>query len=135
MQKSTKTTLIFLMVLVLAALACGGSFSTANITEAYLSKDDPGDQRTTTFAPSDRVFYAQIALANAPDDTTLKAAWTAVSVEGEEPNLLIDETELTGGDGFYTFSLSNDSDWPVGQYKVDIYLNNELDQTLTFNVQ
>jgi hypothetical protein len=65
----------------------------------------------------------------------MKASWTAVSVEGEEPNLLIDETELTGGDGAYSFSLSNDSDWPVGDYKVDIYINDELDQTLTFNVQ
>jgi hypothetical protein len=128
-------TLMFLMVLVLAALACGGSFSTANITEAYLSTDDAGLQATTTFAPSDQVFYAQVSLANAPDETVLKAAWTAVAVEGEDPNLLIDETELTGGDGAYNFSLSNDSDWPVGQYKVDIYLNDELDRTLTFNVQ
>jgi hypothetical protein len=76
-----------------------------------------------------------VELANAPDETVLKAVWTAVSVEGEDPNLLIDETELTGGDGFYNFSLSNDSDWPAGQYKVDIYLNDELDRTLTFTVQ
>jgi hypothetical protein len=135
MRKSLKFSLLFLSLLVLAGLACSGSFSTANISDAYLSKDDAGEQATTAFAPSDRVFYVQVELSNAPDETELKAIWTAVAVEGEEPNFLLDETALTGGDGYYTFNLSNTSDWPAGQYKVDLYLNEELDRTLTFTVQ
>ena len=99
------------------------------------AKDDAGQQTTTVFAPTDTTFYSQVELSNAPDSTTLKAVWTAVSTAGEEPNVLIDETTLTGGDGSYTFSLQNDSLWPTGQYKVDLYLNETLDRTLTFTVE
>ena len=126
--------LIGLLVLVLATLACSGSVSTANIGEAWMSTDEDGSSRTTVFS-QEAVFYAQVDLKNAPDDTKLKAVWTAVSVEGVDPNLLIDEVEFTSGDGLVHFTLENDSLWPVGQYKVDIYLNDELDKTLTFDVQ
>lgn len=135
MRYSLKVPFLALCLLILASLACGGSFSTANISEAYLSRDDAGQQTTTVFSPTDTTFYCQVQLSNAPDSTTLKAVWTAVSVVGEEPNLLIDETTLTGGDGNYTFNLQNDSLWPAGQYKVDLYLNDELDRTLDFTVE
>jgi hypothetical protein len=135
MRSSLKVTLILLFLLALSSLACGGSFSTANIKDAFMSRDDAGQQSTTVFAPTDSTFYCQVQLANAPDDTTIKAVWTAVSVAGEEPNLLIDETSFTSGDGLVTFNLSNNGLWPAGQYKVDLYLNDTLDRTLNFTVQ
>ena len=48
------------------------------------------------FSP-DQTFYCIVELANAPDDTKLKAVWTAVEVEGEQPDLLIDQAEMTAG--------------------------------------
>jgi hypothetical protein len=82
------------------------------------------------------VFYCIVEVASAPNDTTLKAAWTAVDVEGEAPNTFIDETEITvGSENIFTFNLSNTGPWPRGQYKVDIYLNDELNRTLEFEVQ
>ncbi|MCA9898414.1 MAG: serine protease [Ardenticatenaceae bacterium] len=123
--------LLFLLV------ACGGdgeiSVSTANISDARLTKDEEGTRSTTTFAPAD-TFYLLVDLANAPDDTTVKAEWTAVSAEGADPNTVLDNVELTNGSGTLTFDLQNDNPWPAGDYKVDIYLNGELDQTLTFKV-
>jgi hypothetical protein len=89
----------------------------------------------TVFAP-DQTFYCIVELANAPDDTKLKAVWTAVEVEGEQPDLLIDEVEMTAEEGnVFTFDLTNNGLWPVGKYKVDLYLNDELDRTLEFEVQ
>lgn len=125
----------FAVVIGLAAiLACGFSVSTANIKDAWMARDQQGEGRTTVFGP-DEVFYCIVDLANAPDDTTVKASWTAVAVEGAEPNTFIDETELTTGAGNMHFELSNSSLWPVGKYKVDLYLNGELDRTLEFDVQ
>ena len=122
-------------MLILAGLACGGSFSTANIDSAILSTDEAGTQKTTVFA-QDQIFYCIVTLANAPEDTTLKAVWTAVDVEGEQPDLLIDQTEATAGNqNVFTFNLSNDQLWPTGKYKVDLYLNDALDRTLNFEVQ
>ena len=124
---------VFLATL-LSLLACGGSFSTANIQRAWLSSDSSGAPETTEFS-QDETFYCLVELANAPDETTLKAVWTAISAEGTDPNFLIDESELTSGDGTITFNLTNDQLWPIGTYKVDLYLNGELDRALTFEVR
>ena len=123
-----------LLATLLSLLACGGSFSTANIQRAWLSSDSSGSPETTEFSQGE-TFYCLLELANAPADTTLKAVWTAISAEGTDPNFLIDESELTTGDGTVTFNLTNDQLWPVGTYKVDLYLNGELDRALTFEVR
>ncbi|MCA9934238.1 MAG: serine protease [Ardenticatenaceae bacterium] len=127
---------IVLLVLAMSLVACGGgevSFSTANIADAHMAKDADGAQATSTFAPDD-TFYLLVDLANATDGTKVKAAWTAVSVEGADPNTHLDDVELTSGSGTLTFDLKNDGSWPAGDYKVDVYLNDELDRTLTFKV-
>jgi len=122
-------------VMVLAILACSGNFSTANISDAYMASDHDGTQRTTAFS-GDQVFYCIVQVANAPEDTTLKVVWTAVAVDGEDPNTEINTTDATvGALDTFTFNLSNDGLWPPGQYKVDIYLNDTLDRTLEFSVQ
>jgi hypothetical protein len=122
------------LVVFAATIACSFSASTANIKEAWMARDYEGDQPTTVFAP-DEVFYCVVDLANAPDDTTVKASWTAVQAEGVTPDTFIDETELTSGSADLHFQLSNNNLWPAGTYKVDLYLNGELDRTLTFEVQ
>ena len=121
------------MALLLAACSREVSFSTANIADARMSKDEAGAQITTTFGPED-VFYLKVSLANAPDDTRVKAAWTAVDAEGAEPNTPLDDVELTSGSATLTFDLENTNPWPAGDYKVDIYLNGTLDRSLSFRV-
>ena len=120
--------------LFLGMIACEFSASTANIKDSWLSFDEEGEQPTEVFGSED-VFYAQVLLANAPDDTIVKAAWIAVEVETGETNFPLDESEITTGEIDLHFELSNDMLWPNGQYKVDIYLNDELDRSLEFTVQ
>ncbi|MBE2198856.1 MAG: serine protease [Anaerolinea sp.] len=134
--KSIKLTPILFASLLLLLAACGGkeiSFSTANIAEAQLAKDEAGTQTTTTFNPED-TFYLIVELANAPDGTKVKASWTAVNVAAADPNTHLDDVELTAGSGTLTFDLANDGPWPAGDYKVELYLNGELDRTLDFKV-
>jgi hypothetical protein len=126
--------LLGLLALILTALACGGSFSTANISEAWTASDVDGEVRTGVFSQSDD-FYAFVDLNNAPEDTQLKAIWTGVSIEGEEPNTVINETVFASSDGIVYFQLFNDELWPIGSYKVDIYINDSLATTLSFSVQ
>lgn len=126
--------LVGILVLMLALAACEVNFSTANIGDAWMSTDEAGQNRTTVYA-QDAVFYAQVNLRNAPDDTKLKAAWIAVNAEDVEPGFLINETEFTSGSGLVRFDLSNTNLWPKGTYKVEIYLNDKLAKTLEFQVQ
>lgn len=125
---------VILVALLGATLACGGSVSTANVADAWMSTDEEGNNRTTVFA-QDADFFAQADLKNAPDDTSLKAVWTAVDVQDTDPGLVINETEFATGSGLVHFTLSNDSLWPTGTYKVEIYLAGELVKTLEYSVQ
>ncbi len=134
MSKSNIRIFIFLPLIMLISIACSFSASTAKISDAYMARDEAGNDRTDVFAPED-AFYCIVELANAPDDTEVKASWYAVDVEGADPNTLIDEYALTTGDATLPFNLVNDTPWPVGKYKVDISLNGEVKQTFEFSVQ
>ncbi len=125
---------IAISMILVTILACGGTVSTANIADAWMSTDAEGNNRTTVFT-QDAIFYAQVDLRNAPDDTNLKAVWIAVDVADVEPNLKINETEFTSGSGLVHFQLSNENLWPVGKYKVEIYLDGKLAKTLEFEVR
>ena len=130
-----KLSIIFvLLTLLLISMACDFSASTANISEAYLSMNEDGSEETTVFA-QDEIIYCIVVLKNAPDETVVKAEWIAVDVENTEPNFVIDIVEITTGSDTLTFNLSNTGLWPLGNYRVDIYLNEELTNSLDFSVQ
>lgn len=135
MMKRIWKILAALVALSLASLACGFSVSTANLADAYMAADPDGAARSSTFGQED-VFYAIVDLANAPDDTEVRAVWYPANVEGEAPETLIDEATITSGDAQLTFDLANTGMlWPLGSYRVDLYLNGELDRSLNFSVQ
>jgi hypothetical protein len=137
------------MVLLFASLACstvtgggensndtGFSFTTANITNAHMAIDESDSQQTNTYAPSTQSFYCYFDLNNAPDDTVVKGEWILVSAEGFESNSVIDTADITGGDNTYYFTLDRSSDaWPVGKYKVNLFVNDKLVQTVEFQVK
>lgn len=127
---------LFVVVLVLASVACEFSASTANISNVHLSLDEADTQRVTSYSPEAPAFYCYFDLNNAPDDTVVKGVWTLVSADGYDPNQEIDSADVTGSDDTYYFSLGGSTDpWPVGEYKIDLYLNGELIQTINFTVQ
>jgi hypothetical protein len=135
---------VLLLAVFLVLTGCSGSFSTAKISSAVLAKDakadsyDPVDP-TSVFATDQPVIHLVVAIKNAPSDTKLKSIWTAVDVGDAAPaGTVIDETEYTAdGSGKVDFTLSQPSTgtWPVGTYKVDIYLDGKLDTTLEFTVE
>ena len=133
-QRSIYPILIVIFALMASTLACGFSASTASLGDAWLSSDDSGNNRTTVFS-QDAIFFAQVDLRNAPDDTQIKAVWVAVDAEGVEPNFEITQTDMQSGSSTLTFRLSNDNLWPTGTYKVDLYLNDNLAQSLNFEVR
>jgi hypothetical protein len=120
--------------IILSVLACGGTISTANISDAWMSTDADGANRTTVYA-QDATFYAQADLRNAPEGTQIQGIWTAVDVQDTEPDFVIAEAELETESSVVTFDLSNDGLWPIGTYKIDLYLNDTLATTIDFEVR
>jgi len=120
-------------LLMLASLACEASASTATISSATLTSDSAGATATTSYAP-DATFYCAVALANAPDTTKVKAVWYAVDDAGTATKFA--EKEIVGSGTPIIFNASNTAGpWPVGKYRVEVYLNDKLDKTLDFAVQ
>ncbi|MEW6028287.1 MAG: hypothetical protein ACOYZ8_11020 [Chloroflexota bacterium] len=136
-MKSKISILLAVLALVASTLACslGGSLALDNARMAF---DSEGKNVTTSFSPSD-VFYVVADLSNAPVGTVVDAKWAAVSVSGLSPNEVFFEQSLTNDEEGFTgtvyFQLFNDSLWPTGTYKVELYLNGTLSQTVTFTVQ
>jgi hypothetical protein len=134
--------LLLISLFVIPALACEFSVSTAKITDTVMAEDAQGDNFepvgvTETYAADQSTFHAVVTVANAPSDTVVKAVWVAVDVgDVAPPNTEIDQTEIeVEGSRNVDFTLTSDSgQWPPGTYKVDIYLNDELDRTLNFTV-
>ncbi len=124
--------LLGLAVLILSALACEFSASTAKIKDAYLIKDEISGEKTTVYA-QDQPFLFIVELANAPDSTRVKAVWYIIHEDGKEEQFV--EKELKTGDSPITFSATNNGLWPVGRYKVMLYLNDELDREREFSVE
>src|SRR3712207_4010729 len=93
--RSTSTMVGLALILALILSACSVSASTANISAATMAQDEAGKDPTKVFSTSDTTFYCIEELSNAPEDTTVKAVWTAVNVEGVKPNLKIDESSIT----------------------------------------
>ena len=123
-----------LALLFLGLLGCEFEASTADIEDAWMARDYEGLQPTDIFGVNE-TFYCIVELKDAPDDTTIKAAWFAEDVEGVEENFLISESELNHGDGRLHFELGNENPWPVGRYEVELYINNRKDQSLDFEVR
>src|SRR5690349_7830245 len=119
-------------MLMFASLACEASASTANITSATLTMDPAGGAATTVFTP-DQTFYYVVELANAPDDTKVKAVWYTLDEAGAASPMA--EKEVVGSGSPITFNASNAGPWPVGNYKVELYLNDKLERTAEFSVQ
>jgi outer membrane usher protein FimD/PapC len=124
------TALALLSMLAVIAAACNFNFSTARIADAKMAKGvtdrmEPVEP-TSTFETSDEVVHCVVVLGNAPEKTRVKAVWTVVNVEGQKPNDKFGETAVEGGgaknvvDFTYTPPPAG---LPVGEYKVDIYLN------------
>jgi len=133
---------IFLAFLALAAAAlalaaCGSSGGTADLQDAALARGynsgtavDP----TTVFAATDKI-HLILKVGNTADGAKIKAVWSLVAATGYEPRVL-DESLLTlkRGENVGHFILTNDQPWPVGSYRVAIYMHDKLSRTLEYQV-
>ena len=126
------------LALLLSSLACEVVRPEMSLENLRMAYDNDGKQAASTYSPTD-VFYAVADLKNAPQGTIVRAVWAAVDVpdleeDAEFPEQTVDITEESYSGTIY-FQLSNDFLWPTGEYRVDVYLNDTLAQSLEFNVE
>ncbi|MBI5032165.1 MAG: hypothetical protein HZB51_16665 [Chloroflexi bacterium] len=91
----------------------------------------------TIVFPRNAVAHAVVSLQNAPDQTKIKAIWYAIDVgNASPPNTQIQapiEWTVESGNTFIDFTQG-----PItlaGIYRVEIYANGVLAQTINFSVR
>jgi len=127
--------------MLLVALACKFSATTANISSLKLGKNKTVSSETSNFGPSDTV-YAVAEISNASEKLKVKGRLAIEDVPGQKTGPipgLEDEVDLPGS-GTATFSFTPPaSGWPKGKYKVDVIMLNEAgeqkdEKSATFTV-
>lgn len=109
------------------------------IEEIHMARDDgngdPGEE-TDTFSPSDRTIHCVVRLAEAKSKTKLKFSWWIVEAEGSE-NQKIKDIEYTTRvlENVVHAHLTLPQDWPTGKYKVEVYVNGNLEGTVGYTVK
>ena len=114
-------------LLLVAALGCKFSASTANISSLKIGKDKNVSQETSSFGAKDTI-YGTAEISNAPDKLKVKGRLVVDDVEGQQKGPipgLEDTVELPGsGTAIFTFSPPS-SGWPKGKYKLEVLMLNE----------
>ncbi|HKP45121.1 MAG TPA: hypothetical protein VJT50_00855 [Pyrinomonadaceae bacterium] len=109
------------------------------IKEIHMAKDNgegqPGD-RTDTFSSSDRTIHCVATLNEAKSGTEMRFSWWIVDADGTQNKKIkdIDYTTKTLENVIHGH-LTLPQDWPSGRYKVQVYVNGNLDKTVQYSVE
>lgn len=107
------------------------------IQTVHMAKNNngrPGDA-VLGFMPSDRMIFCVITFNVARAGTKLRFVWKTVEIEGSrnEEIKTVDYVTKPGEDKVQG-NLTLPRDWPVGTYKVDIYVNGTFAKTVNYRV-
>jgi serine/threonine protein kinase len=110
--------------------------SDVHIDALYMA-DSPDGTATTSFSPTDHTVYAIVKLNKIAGGTQVRFTWIAVDVAGEQQGSKIRDVDYTMGamENIVKAHLTLPQDWPTGQYKVEVYLNGNLEQTIEYTVE
>jgi hypothetical protein len=142
------------VLLVLVVLACNlGKNRNANtntnsnadeavsgsaIKEIHMAKDNNGSPgtRTNSFAPGDRTIHCVATLANPKSGTQMRFSWWIVDAEGSQNQKIKDIDYTTGPlENVIHGHLTLPRDWLQGKYKVQVYVNDNLEKTVPYSIE
>lgn len=96
------------------------------ISNIRMTIDETGKTPTATYA-SNQSFVVFIDLGNLQTGTIIEAKWYSVNVAGVTPNTLINVSDYSYEAGVanlhFKLNATGGGQWPVGDYKAEIYLN------------
>ncbi|HSG44108.1 MAG TPA: hypothetical protein VLA72_13210 [Anaerolineales bacterium] len=114
--------LLAVLALMVSMLACNFG-AEPGVSDLRMVTDESGETNTTSYSPSEDFFvFFDVTLIDV--GTYFEAEWYALDIEGEDPNTpyATIEYNLEEGANSVYFQLFNDSDWPVGTYRVEVYM-------------
>jgi len=135
MKRSRNVILLVLLVLITATLVACGSSAPAGVSNLVLSSDKGGASKAT-FAPTDTIYLsADVNQVNAGTNFDIK--WYALNVSGQDPAtpFVTSTVAYSSGNNLSANINSTTGGFPVGQYKVEVYMNGAKVGEQTFDIQ
>lgn len=111
-----------------AQTAAGATLERLTVARSVNADDSPG-AAATSFGKGDTV-YVTMWRSNIPAGAEITARW--FGPDGVQ--ITEDKLSTPGGDGYTSFHATNTKGWAPGGYRVEILLNGETAQTVTFMV-
>jgi hypothetical protein len=113
--------------------------SDVDITSLNMARDDgkgSAGQSVDTFSPSDRTVYCVVHLSKLKAGTKVKFSWYAVDAGGME-NKLLKELDYTTNtfENIVNAHLTLPQDWPTGDYRVDVSVNDAAPRSVEYTVE
>ena len=113
--------------------------TTVEITKVYMAKDDgsgePGDE-AESFAASDHTIHCIVELDHPAEGTAVKFDWIAVATsEWKDHSIKALDYTTKALEKKIHAHLTAPRDWPEGDYKVDVYINDQLAHSITYKVE
>ena len=127
MQTKRWNLMLGLGFLLVTALACSFSASTANISGLKIGKDKDVSQESSSFAAKDTV-YAVATISNAPGAVKVKGRLVIEDVAGQQSGPIpgLEKTLDLPGSTTASFTFSPPTaGWPAGKYKLEVLMLNE----------
>lgn len=115
--------------------------SSGVITDVILANNVEGIEMIpvdpTTVFTSSSIIHAVVKIEDAPVNTVFTAEFYVEDVgDAADRNSLITTTDLTAdGTRYLDFNLTPTTSWPPGTYRVDILVNGQLEQSVTYTVE
>jgi hypothetical protein len=132
MKTKNLSVLFALLVILFSMAACTPAPKVSNF---YMATDDQGAYKTASFAPTD-AFNLFFDVNGITAGTIFETRWYVFGIPGHDPNLpfkTVDET-YTSGSTTLLFHLANTANWPIGQYRVDVYMSGNKVGEVPFTV-
>lgn len=128
----------FLALLALSMMFSVSAFAGDAKVKVAIAVD--GDTKpATVFAPNTPKLFAFFLTEGTEEGDKARGVWIAEDTNGVAPaNYTVDESTLTGDkDDFHgAFSLTKPTNgWPVGKYRVDVYIDDELAGSTKFQIK
>ncbi len=106
--------------------------------EGLVLSDAKGGAAKNVFSPKTPKVFLAAKLQDMPAGAKVKVVWIAEKTKAAPPNYQIDATEHTTSRGTNnaTFALNGpNAGWPVGDYRVDLFINGKPAGTQRFSVK
>lgn len=147
------TALLLLFVTALGLIGCGsGSGDAAGTTggnapaadkkaafkDVVMYEDEDSKAPKTSFVKDTPMIHVSAGLANMPNGSKIKGVWIGEKTDKAPPETKIDEAtvEVAPTVNVAHFSLSKPTaGWPLGDYRVELYFNDTLLDTVKFKVE